>query len=138
MLLGPIRDSLGDILHWWDLIEVSRLEFMNIKIALSILLFYFSFHALADENSQDNYQVLTLSLNDKTLVLIRCNAATGEGWYRIGSKWVKGVEENPIAPSRYLCRAQTFGQNGWILVRLDVNNGQIWTLQNEVWRTVLK
>jgi hypothetical protein len=84
------------------------------------------------------FQVLTLSPNNKTVVLVRCNTETGEGFYRIGNKWHKGVEENPVGKSSYHCQAQTFGNNGWILVRLDQNSGRMWTLQNEVWRIVLQ
>lgn len=83
------------------------------------------------------FQLLTLSPLDKNLIIGRCNTQTGEAWYRLASKWYKAVESEQIGESVYTCATQTFGTNGWVLVRMDLNSGRIWTLQGEVWRKVL-
>lgn len=88
--------------------------------------------------SSGKFQLIAIPLNDKSFVIARCDTETGEGHYRVQKKWQKGAEENPIGRSAYICAGQAFGNNGWLFIRMDLNSGQIWTLQKEVWRTVLK
>lgn len=113
--------------------------FIMCKSLIIIVLLSFSLVSSPVEDTYLNkYQLVIVTLNNKGLVLARCNTQTGEGHYRLGGKWYKGVESTPIGNSLYKCSAQAFGENEWILVRMDLNSGKIWTLQNEVWRVILE
>lgn len=104
---------------------------------LIIIVTMLSMKLFSTEPIQNKYQLLSMTLNNKSFIIARCNTETGEAWYRLGSKWFKAVEANPIQKSIYTCKSQNLDDNNWIFLRMDEVNGRIWTLQGEVWRITL-
>lgn len=82
------------------------------------------------------FEIMALTLDDGTMGIAKCNTETGEGWYKDGQKWSKGVDDAQVPNSLYHCHAQKFKDKGWLFIRMDVTNGDTWTLEGNHWKKV--